>query len=49
MIRARSRVLAYAFWDLSTFLINGGLFVLLGTQIPARSEASPAPRRSGPC
>ena len=34
VIRARSRVLAYAFWDLSTFLINGGLFVLLGTQIP---------------
>ncbi|MGQ5259756.1 Na+/H+ antiporter [Micromonospora sp. ZYX-F-536] len=34
VIRARSRVLAYAFWDLSTFLINGALFVLLGTQIP---------------
>ena len=25
VIRARSRVLAYAFWDLSTFLINGGV------------------------
>ena len=36
VIRARSRVLAYAFWDLTTFLINGGLFVLLGTQIPRR-------------
>ncbi|MFC3505678.1 Na+/H+ antiporter [Micromonospora krabiensis] len=34
VIRARSRVLAYDFWDLSTFLINGGLFVLLGMQIP---------------
>ncbi|MEV4770266.1 Na+/H+ antiporter [Micromonospora humida] len=34
VIRARSRVLAYAFWDLSTFLINGALFVLLGMQIP---------------
>lgn len=27
-------MLAYAFWDLSTFLINGALFVLLGMQIP---------------
>ncbi|MER5333508.1 Na+/H+ antiporter [Micromonospora sp. NPDC002717] len=34
VVRARSRVLAYAFWDLATFLINGGLFVLLGMQIP---------------
>ncbi|MDT0528496.1 Na+/H+ antiporter [Micromonospora sp. DSM 115977] len=34
VIRARSRVLAYGFWDLATFLINGGLFVLLGMQIP---------------
>ena len=34
IIRARSRLLAYAFWDLSTFLINGALFVLLGMQIP---------------
>ncbi|MGK5741090.1 Na+/H+ antiporter [Micromonospora sp. URMC 103] len=34
VIRARSRVVAFAFWDLSTFLINGGLFVLLGMQIP---------------
>ena len=31
-IRARSRVPAYAFWDLSTFMLNGSLFVLLGTQ-----------------
>ncbi|MFI0794516.1 Na+/H+ antiporter [Micromonospora rubida] len=34
VIRAPSRVMALAFWDLSTFLINGGLFVLLGMQIP---------------
>ncbi|MCI4066701.1 Na+/H+ antiporter [Micromonospora sp. R77] len=34
VIRARSRVTAYAFWDLSTFMINGGLFVLLGLQVP---------------
>jgi monovalent cation/hydrogen antiporter len=27
-------VQAYAFWDLSTFLINGSLFVLVGVQIP---------------
>ncbi len=32
VIRARSRTLAFAFWDLSTFLINGGLFVLVGLQ-----------------
>ena len=49
VIRARSRVLAYAFWDLTTFLINGGLFVLLGTQIPARCGASPAHRPGGLC
>ncbi|MET8352352.1 MULTISPECIES: Na+/H+ antiporter [unclassified Micromonospora] len=48
VIRARSRVLAYAFWDLSTFLINGGLFVLLGTQIPraVRSITSASPQRA---
>ncbi|MET8119529.1 Na+/H+ antiporter [Micromonospora sp. NPDC005189] len=48
VIRARSRVLAYAFWDLSTFLINGGLFVLLGTQIPraVRGVTSTSPRRA---
>ncbi|MEU4714391.1 Na+/H+ antiporter [Micromonospora purpureochromogenes] len=39
VIRARSRVLAYAFWDLSTFLINGSLFVLLGMQIPRAAES----------
>lgn len=48
VIRARSRVLAYAFWDLSTFLINGGLFVLLGTQIPraVRNITSTSPERA---
>ncbi|MEV7330527.1 Na+/H+ antiporter [Micromonospora sp. NPDC093244] len=48
VIRARSRVLAYAFWDLSTFLINGGLFVLLGTQIPraVRGVTSTSPGRA---
>ncbi|MEU6206997.1 Na+/H+ antiporter [Micromonospora musae] len=34
VIRARSRLVAFSFWDLSTFLINGALFVLLGMQIP---------------
>lgn len=48
VIRARSRVLALAFWDLSTFLINGGLFVLLGTQIPraVRGISSTSPGRA---
>ena len=34
VIRARSRIQAYAFWDLATFLINGSLFVFVGVQIP---------------
>ncbi|GIJ26616.1 putative Na(+)/H(+) exchanger [Micromonospora qiuiae] len=34
VIRARSRLLALSYWDLTTFLINGGLFVLVGMQIP---------------
>ncbi|MDQ7908072.1 Na+/H+ antiporter [Phytohabitans sp. ZYX-F-186] len=34
VIRARSRFWAFAFWDLSTFMINGSLFVLVGMQIP---------------
>ncbi|MFG2102117.1 Na+/H+ antiporter [Micromonospora echinaurantiaca] len=34
VIRARSRIMAFDFWDLSTFLINGSLFILLGMQIP---------------
>jgi monovalent cation/hydrogen antiporter len=32
VIRARSRVAAFAFWDLATFMINGSLFVLVGLQ-----------------
>ena len=35
VIAARSRRYAYSFWDLSTFLINGGLFVFVGMQFPA--------------
>ncbi len=34
VIRARSRIIALAFWDLFTFMLNGSLFVLLGTQVP---------------
>lgn len=48
VIRARSRVTAFAFWDLSTFMVNGGLFVLLGTQVPRslRSITSHSPAAS---
>ncbi|OIN79471.1 Na+/H+ antiporter [Mycobacterium malmoense] len=34
VIRARSRLEAYAFWDMATFLINGSLWVFVGVQIP---------------
>lgn len=34
VIRARSRLQAYAFWDIATFLINGSLWVFVGIQIP---------------
>jgi monovalent cation/hydrogen antiporter len=34
VIRARSRLQANAFWDLSTFLINGSLWVFVGVQMP---------------
>jgi CPA1 family monovalent cation:H+ antiporter len=34
VIRARSRIVALAFWDVFTFMLNGSLFVLLGTQVP---------------
>jgi CPA1 family monovalent cation:H+ antiporter len=34
VIRARSRLQSYAFWDMSTFLINGSLWVFVGIQIP---------------
>ncbi|HZU48141.1 MAG TPA: Na+/H+ antiporter [Mycobacterium sp.] len=34
VIRARSRLQAFAFWDMSTFLINGSLWVFVGVQLP---------------
>jgi Na+/H+ antiporter len=34
VIRARARTQTFAFWDLATFLLNGGLFVLVGLQFP---------------
>ncbi len=34
VVRARSRLQTYAFWDISTFLLNGSLWVFVGTQIP---------------
>lgn len=48
VIRARSRLIALAFWDLFTFMLNGGLFVLLGTQVPRslRGITSHAPAQA---
>ena len=34
VIRARSRLEAFAFWDIATFLLNGSLWVFVGVQIP---------------
>jgi monovalent cation/hydrogen antiporter len=34
VIRARSRLVSYAFWDIATFLLNGSLWVFVGIQIP---------------
>ena len=34
VIRARSRLLAFGFWDIATFMINGSLWVFVGVQIP---------------
>jgi monovalent cation/hydrogen antiporter len=34
VFRARSRLQTFAFWDLATFLINGSLWVFVGTQMP---------------
>jgi monovalent cation/hydrogen antiporter len=34
VIRARSRTQAFAFWNIATFLVNGGLWVLVGLQFP---------------
>jgi Na+/H+ antiporter len=38
VIRARSRTQAFAFWNLATFLVNGGLWVLVGLQFPRAAE-----------
>lgn len=34
VISARSRTQAFAFWNIFTFLLNGGLFVFVGLQVP---------------
>jgi monovalent cation/hydrogen antiporter len=34
VIRARSRLVSFAFWDIATFLINGALWVFVGVQLP---------------
>jgi monovalent cation/hydrogen antiporter len=34
VIRARSRLVTFAFWDIATFLINGALWVFVGVQLP---------------
>ncbi|GIF75579.1 Na+/H+ antiporter [Asanoa siamensis] len=38
VIRAQSRVQAFAFWNIATFVVNGSLFVLVGLQIPAAAK-----------
>lgn len=44
VIRARSRLQSYAFWDITTFLLNGSLWVFVGVQIPgAVSHLSGSP------
>lgn len=35
VIRARSRLESFAFWDITTFLLNGSLWVFVGVNIPA--------------
>jgi CPA1 family monovalent cation:H+ antiporter len=35
VIRARSRLVTYAFWDIATFLVNGALWVFVGVQLPS--------------
>ncbi|QPP07108.1 Na+/H+ antiporter [Streptomyces bathyalis] len=35
LVQARSRVQTFAFWGVTTFLLNGTLFVLVGVQLPA--------------
>ena len=34
VIRARSRLISFGFWDIATFMINGSLWVFVGVQIP---------------
>ena len=34
IISARARTQSFAFWDQATFMLNGGLFVLVGVQFP---------------
>jgi monovalent cation/hydrogen antiporter len=34
VIRARSRLEAFAFWNITTFMLNGSLWVFIGVQIP---------------
>jgi monovalent cation/hydrogen antiporter len=34
VIRARSRLQTFGFWDVATFLLNGSLWVFIGVQIP---------------
>jgi CPA1 family monovalent cation:H+ antiporter len=46
VIRAPSRILAISFWDLFTFMLNGSLFVLLGTQVPRSLRGIPGHRPS---
>jgi CPA1 family monovalent cation:H+ antiporter len=35
VIRARSRLQSFGFWDVATFLLNGSLWVFVGVQIPS--------------
>jgi monovalent cation/hydrogen antiporter len=35
VIRARSRLLTFGFWDIATFMINGSLWVFVGIQVPS--------------
>ena len=34
VIRARSRLQTYSFWEITTFIINGTLWVFVGVQVP---------------
>jgi monovalent cation/hydrogen antiporter len=39
VIRARSRLASFGFWDIATFLLNGSLWVFVGVQIPGALHA----------